>query len=103
MADPESDKHSTEDVLKTLQDLNKDLEQLLEQIEKVSAEATGMAYEMVTTRSNPGLAEQVKRLNEAFQKCLNEVQKNWKEMLEEAKQASESECCNDNSSVFLQT
>ncbi|XP_077310018.1 synaptonemal complex central element protein 3 [Lithobates pipiens] len=88
MADPESDKPSSEDVLKILQDLNKDLEQLLEQMEKVSVDATWMAYDLVTTRSNPALDEQMKRLNEAFQKCLNEVDTTWKEMLEQAKQAS---------------
>lgn len=36
MADPEPDKPSGEDVLKILQDLNRDLEQLLEKMEKVS-------------------------------------------------------------------
>ncbi|XP_018422137.1 PREDICTED: synaptonemal complex central element protein 3-like [Nanorana parkeri] len=85
---PESDKYSHEDVLKMLQDLNKDLEQMLEQMEKLSVDAAWMAHDMVTARSNPALAEQAKRLNEAFQKCLNEVEKNWKEVLEESMPAS---------------
>ncbi|XP_040178367.1 synaptonemal complex central element protein 3 [Rana temporaria] len=87
MADPEPDKPSGEDVLKILQDLNRDLEQLLEQMEKVSADTTWMAYDMLTTRNNPAMDEQMKRLNEAFQKCLIEVDTTWKEMLEQAKQA----------------
>ncbi|XP_072280474.1 synaptonemal complex central element protein 3 [Pyxicephalus adspersus] len=87
MADSESDKKSCEDVLKMLQDLNKDLEQMLEQMEKISVKATCMAYDMVAARSNPAMAEKARRLNEAFQKCLEEVEKNWKETVEEAKLA----------------
>lgn len=47
MADPESDKPSSEDVLKILQDLNKDLEQLLEQMEKVSGKIYKLSMSML--------------------------------------------------------
>lgn len=72
-------------MLKMLSDLNKDLERLLEEMEKISVQATWMAYDMVVMRTNPTLAESMRRLEDAFLNCKEEMEKNWQELLTETK------------------
>ncbi|KAM6215621.1 synaptonemal complex central element protein 3 [Rhynchocyon petersi] len=74
------------DMLKMLSDLNKDLEKLLEEMEKISVQATWMAYDMVVIRTNPMLAESMRKLEDAFLNCKEEMEKNWQELLNETKQ-----------------
>ncbi|XP_053304030.1 synaptonemal complex central element protein 3 [Spea bombifrons] len=76
---------SYDDVSKMLQDLNKDLKNMLEEVENISAQATWMAFDMVVIRTNPTLAESMKRLEDAFIKCKEEVEKKWREMLDKPK------------------
>ncbi|XP_063819795.1 synaptonemal complex central element protein 3 [Pseudophryne corroboree] len=88
MAEADSDSHNYNEVSKMLQDLNKDLEVMLEQMEKISVKATWMAYDMVTTRGNPDLVEQMRRLEESFMQCKEEIEKHWKDILDESKKPS---------------
>ncbi|XP_075467881.1 synaptonemal complex central element protein 3 isoform X3 [Ascaphus truei] len=78
--------HNYDDVSKMLSDLNKDLEKMLEEMEKISVQATWMAYDLVVIRTNPALANSMKRLEDAFFKCKEEVERNWQDMLDETKQ-----------------
>ncbi|XP_062058591.1 synaptonemal complex central element protein 3 isoform X3 [Lepus europaeus] len=48
-------------------------------------QATWMAYDMVVMRTNPTLAESMRRLEDAFLSCKEEMEKNWQEMLNETK------------------
>ncbi|KAM5288549.1 synaptonemal complex central element protein 3 [Ctenodactylus gundi] len=73
------------DMLRMLSDLNKDLEKLLEEMEKISVQATWMAYDMVVMRTNPTLSESMRRLEDAFLNCKEEMEKNWQELLSETK------------------
>uniref|UniRef100_A0A2I3GDX3 Synaptonemal complex central element protein 3 n=1 Tax=Nomascus leucogenys TaxID=61853 RepID=A0A2I3GDX3_NOMLE len=57
----------------------------LESIEK-NVWATWMAYDMVVMRTNPTLAESMRRLEDAFVTCKEEMEKNWQELLHETKQ-----------------
>ncbi|XP_062058589.1 synaptonemal complex central element protein 3 isoform X1 [Lepus europaeus] len=50
-----------------------------------SVQATWMAYDMVVMRTNPTLAESMRRLEDAFLSCKEEMEKNWQEMLNETK------------------
>ncbi|XP_038612514.1 synaptonemal complex central element protein 3 [Tachyglossus aculeatus] len=70
---------------KSLSDLNRDLENLLEEMEKISVEATWMAYDMVVIRTNPALADILQRLEGAFLDCKKEMEKNWQALLQETK------------------
>ena len=51
----------------------------------VAVQATWMAYDMVVIRTNPTLAEAMRRLEDAFLNCKEEMEKNWQELLSETK------------------
>nr|XP_060515424.1 synaptonemal complex central element protein 3 [Panthera onca] len=51
----------------------------------VAVQATWMAYDMVVMRTDPTLAESVRRLEDAFLNCKEEMEKNWQELLTETK------------------
>ncbi|NXN53460.1 SYCE3 protein, partial [Rynchops niger] len=68
---------------KMVEDLNKDLENLLEEMEKLTVQATWMAYDMVVIRTNPDLATSMRRLEDAFLSCKEEVEKKWQDVLSE--------------------
>ncbi|XP_055421970.1 synaptonemal complex central element protein 3 isoform X2 [Bubalus kerabau] len=87
MAHPDPGERNYDNMLKMLSDLNKDLEKLLEEMEKISVQATWMAYDMVVMRTNPALAESMRRLEDAFLNCKEEMEKKWQELLSEAKRA----------------
>lgn len=44
-----------------------------------------MAYDMVVIRTNPSRAEAMRRLEDAFLSCKEEMEKNWQELLSETK------------------
>ncbi|KAL2775397.1 synaptonemal complex central element protein 3, partial [Daubentonia madagascariensis] len=48
-------------------------------------QATWMAYDMVVIRTNPTLAESMRRLEDAFLNCKEEMEKHWQELLNETK------------------
>uniref|UniRef100_A0A8C3SDY2 Synaptonemal complex central element protein 3 n=1 Tax=Chelydra serpentina TaxID=8475 RepID=A0A8C3SDY2_CHESE len=50
-----------------------------------TVQATWMAYDMVVMRTNPDLANSMRRLEDAFLNCKEEMEKNWQEMLKETK------------------
>nr|XP_033781536.1 synaptonemal complex central element protein 3-like [Geotrypetes seraphini]XP_033781537.1 synaptonemal complex central element protein 3-like [Geotrypetes seraphini]XP_033781538.1 synaptonemal complex central element protein 3-like [Geotrypetes seraphini]XP_033781539.1 synaptonemal complex central element protein 3-like [Geotrypetes seraphini]XP_033818704.1 synaptonemal complex central element protein 3-like [Geotrypetes seraphini] len=89
MAEMEPGEHNYDSVSKMLRDLNKDLEKMLEEMEKISVQATWMAYDMVVMRTNPALADSMRRLEEAFLKCKEEVEKNWQDILKETAKEKE--------------
>ncbi|XP_006112592.1 synaptonemal complex central element protein 3 [Pelodiscus sinensis] len=85
MAKSEPQERNYDNMVKMLEDLNRDLEKLLEEMEKLSVQATWMAYDMVVMRTNPDLANSMRQLEDAFLNCKEEMEKNWKEMLKETK------------------
>ncbi|XP_066217408.1 synaptonemal complex central element protein 3 [Saccopteryx leptura] len=85
MADSDPGERTYDNMLKILSDLNKDLEKILEEMEKISVQATWMAYDMVVIRTNPTLVESMRRLEDAFLNCKEEMEKNWQEMLSKTK------------------
>ncbi|OCT71536.1 synaptonemal complex central element protein 3 [Xenopus laevis] len=91
MAEPDTSVQSSEDVSRMLRDLDNDLENMLEKMEKLSVRTTQMAYDMVVLRTNPALAQSMKRLEDAFFKCREEIEKNWQEMVVETKPKPEPE------------
>ncbi|KYO44671.1 synaptonemal complex central element protein 3 [Alligator mississippiensis] len=89
MAKSEPQERNCDNMVKMLEDLNRDLEKLLEEMEKLSVQATWMAYDMVVMRTNPDLANSMRRLEDAFLNCKEEMEKNWQEMLKETKDGGE--------------
>ncbi|XP_025904505.1 synaptonemal complex central element protein 3 [Nothoprocta perdicaria] len=85
MAKSEAREKNYDNMVKMVEDLNKDLEKLLEEMEKLSVQATWMAYDMVVMRTNPDLANSMRRLEDAFLNCKEEMEKKWQEVLRESK------------------
>ncbi|NWX07131.1 SYCE3 protein, partial [Caloenas nicobarica] len=83
MAESEAQAGNYDNMVKMVEDLNRDLEKLLEEIEKLTVQATWMAYDMVVMRTNPHLANSMKRLEDAFLSCKEEMEKKWQEVLSE--------------------
>lgn len=48
-----------------------------------------MAYDMVVMRTNPDLANSMRRLEDAFLNCKEEMEKKWQEVLRESKDEEE--------------
>ncbi|XP_042665639.1 synaptonemal complex central element protein 3 isoform X2 [Centrocercus urophasianus] len=85
MARQEPQERNYDNMLKMIEDLNRDLEKLLEEMEKLTVQATWMAYDMVVMRTNPDLTDSMRRLEEAFLNCREEMEKKWQEVLRESK------------------
>ncbi|NXR04458.1 SYCE3 protein, partial [Sagittarius serpentarius] len=83
MAESEPQEGDYDNMVKMVEDLNKDFEKLLEEMEKLTVQATWMAYDMVVLRTNPDLANSMRRLEGAFLCCKQEVEKKWQEVLME--------------------
>ncbi|KAM9276478.1 synaptonemal complex central element protein 3 [Cariama cristata] len=83
MAESEPQEGNYDNMVKMVEDLNRDLEKLLEQIEKLTVQATWMAYDMVVIRTNPDLANSMRHLEDAFLSCKEEMKK-WQEELMES-------------------
>ncbi|XP_075269475.1 synaptonemal complex central element protein 3 [Opisthocomus hoazin] len=85
MAESEPQEGNYDDMVKMVQDLNEDLEKLLEEMEKLTVQAAWTAYDMVVIRTNPDLANSMRRLEDAFLSCKEEMEKKWQEALSESK------------------
>ncbi|NWT44815.1 SYCE3 protein, partial [Rissa tridactyla] len=83
MAESEPQEGNYDNMVKMVEDLNRDLENLLEEMEKLTVQATWMAYDMVVIRTNPDLATSMRRLEDAFLSCKEEVEKKWQDVLSE--------------------
>ncbi|KFQ17804.1 Synaptonemal complex central element protein 3, partial [Merops nubicus] len=82
MSESEPQEGNYENMLKMVEDPKRDLEKLLEEIEKLTVQATWMAYDMVVTRTSPDLANSMRHLEDAFLSCKEAVGK-WQEVLSE--------------------
>ncbi|NWU47687.1 SYCE3 protein, partial [Dromas ardeola] len=83
MAESEPQEGNYDNMVKMVEDLNRDLENLLEEMEKLTVQATWMTYDMVVIRTNPDLATSMRRLEDAFLSCKEEVEKKWQDVLSE--------------------
>nr|XP_021136942.1 synaptonemal complex central element protein 3 isoform X5 [Columba livia] len=98
MAESEAQAGNYDNMVKMVEDLSKDLEKLLEEIEKLTVQATWMAYDMVVMRTNPHLSNSMRRLEDAFLSCKEEMEKKWQEVLSEYKGAPDLDHWNTNTS-----
>ncbi|KFP70673.1 Synaptonemal complex central element protein 3, partial [Acanthisitta chloris] len=83
MAESEPQEVKYDTMVKMVEDLNRDLEKLLEEMEKLTVQATWTAYNMVAIRTNPDLASSMKRLESAFLRCKEHIEKTCQEVLME--------------------
>ncbi|XP_054243014.1 synaptonemal complex central element protein 3 [Indicator indicator] len=85
MTESELQEGNSDNMVKIMENLNRDLEKLLEEIENLTVQATWMAYDMVVIRTNPDLASSMRCLEDAFLRCKEEVEKKYQEVLNESK------------------
>ncbi|KAM9293581.1 synaptonemal complex central element protein 3 [Morus bassanus] len=85
MAESKPQEANYDDMVKMVEDLNRDLEKLLEEMEKLTVQAAWMAYDMVVIRTNPDLANSMRRLEDAFLSCKEVMETKWQEVLMESK------------------
>ncbi|NWI29869.1 SYCE3 protein, partial [Sula dactylatra] len=81
MAESKPQEANYDDMVKMMEDLNRDLEKLLEEMEKLTVQAAWMAYDVVVIRTNPDLANSMRRLEDAFLSCKEVMEKKWQEVL----------------------
>ncbi|NXI58161.1 SYCE3 protein, partial [Chloroceryle aenea] len=77
MTESEPREENGDNMGRMVEDLNRDLEELLEEMEKLTVQASWMEYEMVVLRTNPDLSNSMTRLEDAFLSCKEEVEKKW--------------------------
>ncbi|NWW77885.1 SYCE3 protein, partial [Climacteris rufus] len=58
-----------------------DLENLLENMEKLTVRVALVAYDMVAMRTNPDLTHSMKLLEDALLSCRGQLEKKWQEEL----------------------
>ncbi|KFP90751.1 Synaptonemal complex central element protein 3, partial [Apaloderma vittatum] len=83
MAETEPQEENYDNMVKMVEDMNGDLEKLLEEIEKLTVQASWMAYDMVVLRTSPDLTNIMRCLEDAFLRCKEEIQKMSQEVLNE--------------------
>ncbi|XP_072288456.1 synaptonemal complex central element protein 3 [Eucyclogobius newberryi] len=54
-------------------ELNKDVENVIEELERMSVQLTCLAYDMVAMRTNPELVVSIQKLQEAYQRCKDTI------------------------------
>ncbi|XP_069755269.1 synaptonemal complex central element protein 3 [Narcine bancroftii] len=83
---PEAIEYTHDDVIKLLEDIHKELEEKLHELEMLSVQATCMTYDMVTIRTNPSVVDSMMRLNKAYLSCKESVGKEIEEFLSKPKE-----------------
>ncbi|NXM31422.1 SYCE3 protein, partial [Oxyruncus cristatus] len=83
MAEAEPQEENCENSIKKMEKWNRDLEKLLEEMEKITVRAAWMTYNIVTIHTNPDLANSMRHLEDAFLRCKEQVGKKWQEVLKE--------------------
>uniref|UniRef100_A0A3P9HEX7 Synaptonemal complex central element protein 3 n=1 Tax=Oryzias latipes TaxID=8090 RepID=A0A3P9HEX7_ORYLA len=84
-----NEQNSTDKMLYILTlELNKNLERMVEDTENMSAQLTWMAYDMVALRTNPEEGASMRQLEEAYQRCRLELNKNLERMVEDTENMS---------------
>ncbi|NXC10531.1 SYCE3 protein, partial [Orthonyx spaldingii] len=85
MAESECQAGSYDNRGKMGKDLKRDMEELLEEMEKLTVRAAWMAYNLVVIRTNPELTHATKHLEDAFLGCKVQMEKKWQEVLMESR------------------
>ncbi|NXV08967.1 SYCE3 protein, partial [Cettia cetti] len=65
------------------QNLKRDMEELLEKMEKLTVHAAWMAYDCISIHTNPDLHKAMQHLEEVFLMCKEQMEKKWQEVLME--------------------
>ncbi|NXI01928.1 SYCE3 protein, partial [Pachycephala philippinensis] len=80
MAESEFQEGNYDDRAKMRENLKKDMEELLEKMEKLTVRATCMVYNCVSIRTSPDLTNAMQHLEDVFLRCKEQMEKKWQEV-----------------------
>ncbi|NXS35616.1 SYCE3 protein, partial [Pomatostomus ruficeps] len=80
MAESESQEGNYDNSRMMGEDLKRDMEELLDKMEKLTVRAVWMAYNFIAIRTNPDLTNAMKHLEDAFLRCKEQMEKEWQEV-----------------------
>ncbi|NXQ19216.1 SYCE3 protein, partial [Peucedramus taeniatus] len=81
MDESESQEGNYYDRGKVVDNFKMDMEELLEEMEKLTVRATWMAYDCVAIQANPDLSNAMQHLEYVFLMCKKQIEKKWQEVL----------------------
>ncbi|XP_064276686.1 synaptonemal complex central element protein 3 isoform X2 [Passer domesticus] len=84
MAESESQEGNYYNRGKMVENFKTDMEELLEEMEKLTVRATWMAYDCVAIQTNPDLSNAMQHLEDVFLMCKEQMEKKWQEVLLES-------------------
>uniref|UniRef100_A0A674HPR5 Synaptonemal complex central element protein 3 n=1 Tax=Taeniopygia guttata TaxID=59729 RepID=A0A674HPR5_TAEGU len=85
MAESESQEENYYNEGKMVENFNMDMEELLDEMEKLTVRAAWMAYDYVAIQTNPGPYNAMQHLEDAFLMCKEQMEKKWQEVLLESR------------------
>ncbi|NXB29507.1 SYCE3 protein, partial [Eulacestoma nigropectus] len=80
MAESEFQEGNYDDRGKMEANLKKDMEELLEKMEKLTVRATWMLYDCIAIWTNPDLTDAMQHLEDAFLRCKEQMEKKQQEV-----------------------
>ncbi|NXB00505.1 SYCE3 protein, partial [Cnemophilus loriae] len=83
MAESESQKGNCDKRRKMVENFKMDMEELLEEMEKLTVRAAWLAYDCTAIRTNPDLPNAMQRLEDVFLICKKQIEKKGQEVLME--------------------
>ncbi|NXM50547.1 SYCE3 protein, partial [Gymnorhina tibicen] len=83
MAESEFQEGNYDDRRKVAENLKKEMEELVENMEQLTVHATWMVYDCTTIRTNPDLTNAMQHLKVAFLSCKEKMEKKQQEVLVE--------------------
>ncbi|NWH85260.1 SYCE3 protein, partial [Aegithalos caudatus] len=81
MAESESQEGNYDNTGNKVQNFETDMEELLDEMEKLTVHTAWMAYDCIHIQTNPDLHNTVQRLQGAYLTCKEQMEKEWQEVL----------------------
>ncbi|KAF2975679.1 hypothetical protein EK904_014150 [Melospiza melodia maxima] len=85
MAESESQEGDDYNRGKMVENIKTDMEELLEEMEKLTVRAAWMAYSYTAIQSNADLSNAMQHSEDAFLMCKEQMEKKWQEVLLESR------------------
>ncbi|NWX64003.1 SYCE3 protein, partial [Promerops cafer] len=83
MAESESQEGNYDNRGKKVESFKRDMEKLLEKMEKLTVHVAWMVYDCIAIQTNPDLLNAMQRLEDVFLMCKEQMEKKWQEVLME--------------------
>ncbi|NWZ96353.1 SYCE3 protein, partial [Nesospiza acunhae] len=81
MAESESQEGNYCNREKMVENIKTDMEEVLEEMEKLTVQAAWMAYNYTAIQTNSDLSNALQHLEDVFLMCQDQMEKKWQEVL----------------------